>query len=373
MSRAMAFSRFHLPALAVAALLGWPVASHAYRMLEGPNSGRTDGPQSAVACNNDVGFAHWNVRNISWYLNPANQGSGKSSRLQAALATWSSPNVPGTSYSLSYSGTTSAGVARDYRNTFVWGTTSAADLCDTTPCHAITVLQLDAGRVIRNVDIVFNNDMDWKTDDSVTSVCSTMYAGMPLDTQAIATHELGHSLGIHHPQGSSTVEPFKSATMGAQSCNVDGRSLATRDAYVDLWNFVDPDSGGPLVKVLTTSPANGHAFSLSTPSDYKSGKWTSVIAKFSATSANLSSSPIAVACNVLLFTSTPDASDYASNGGTLREVAVQFSASHSGRIRSSGITSHPESSARARSACGVTPARSSPPPASARLPMASQV
>jgi hypothetical protein len=377
MRRASAFSRWAPLALAGVALLGGPLPSRAYRMLEGPNSGTTSGTQSKVTCGNLDGFAHWNSRTIYWYHNTAGAGSGKAAALQAALAAWSTPNISDTSYNLVYAGTTTAGVANDNRNTFVWGPTGSVDLCNTTACHAVTVLHLDAGRVIKDVDIVFNNTMDWRTDDSVTGACTTATAGTPLDTRAIATHELGHSLGIHHPEGSIAVEPSRSATMGAQSCNVDGRSLSnddmealrcSEDRYPSspsfegtlevancatvsgwAWNANRPnrtsyvelqDLGVPIAVLAANAPrpdlvgkGNGlHGFSLGTPSDYRNGTWKSVIAKFGATSTNLSSSPQAVACNVPLFSSQPGSSDSVSNGGVPYEVSTQFAASHNGKI-----------------------------------------
>ena len=49
------------------------------------------------------------IRNINWFLNTANQGSGKASAIQGALNVWT--NVTSANHVLSYGGTTTAGGA----------------------------------------------------------------------------------------------------------------------------------------------------------------------------------------------------------------------------------------------------------------------
>jgi hypothetical protein len=373
MFRAALLSRFSPFVLAGVALLGWTAPSHAYRMLQATALGPTQGAQPLVRCDDLGGFAHWNSRSITWYHNTGGQGSGKSSALTAALQTWT--NVADSDYTLSYGGTTTAEASWDGINTFDWGTTSTSDLCASTPCHAITVLYMSGGQEITESDIAFNDTMDWRTDGTANSTCLTVFAGMALDTQAIATHELGHSLGIHHPEGSVTSEPSASATMGAQSCSVAGRSLSSDDIAALLcsedrypmapsyegyhevascsaisgwaWNanrpnrpsYVEIRDGSTLVDVVpadlyrsdlaAAGKGNGvHAFSI--PSDFNDGERHTIYTRFSGTGANLQTTGKDVACGVSMFPGFfPD--EVNSTGGTYT-VATQFSSSRSGKV-----------------------------------------
>ena len=67
------------------------------------------------------------------------------------------------------------------------------------------------GRGIVESDISFNNNVTWTT------------TGAQYDTEAVMAHELGHSLGIHHSDVSTT------ATMYAFYFGSAGRSLASDD------------------------------------------------------------------------------------------------------------------------------------------------
>ena len=191
-------------ALVAAGMIAAAAPSHAYRMIQNTGVGRFSAG-AAVTCNAAGGFTHWNNKNISWRLNTANQGSGKATAVTAAMASWT--NVTSADHVLTYAGTTTTGWATNGTNTLLWASGNGC----TGSCLAITALVLQSGQVIVESDISFNNNVTWTT------------TGAQYDTQAVATHELGHSLGIHHTEAGTT------PTMYAFYIGSAGRSLETDD------------------------------------------------------------------------------------------------------------------------------------------------
>ena len=186
-------------ALTAAVLASSP--SWAYKMMY--NTGSTTA--NWVNCDNLNGFSHWNQGTISFYHNTAGAGAGKATAIQNAMAEWT--NASQSDHVLSYAGTTSAGFnINDGQNTIVWGSTTSSSLCGTLACHAITVVRYNSQQVFLEVDIVNNDQMDWRTDGTFDSTCSSSVTnpdGTPrlnvaIDTQAVITHELGHALGLGH-------------------------------------------------------------------------------------------------------------------------------------------------------------------------------
>lgn len=193
-------------AFAAAGLLATSIPSHAYRMIQNTSIGRFSAG-GAVTCSVVGGFAHWNNKNIPWYLNTAGQGSGKSGAVSGAASVWTA--VASADHSLSYAGTTAAGFVTDGRNTVLWANGNGC----TGSCLAITALVLQAGQVIVESDISFNSSYSWQT------------SGADYDTQAVMAHEIGHALGIHHTTLTSTPRP----TMYASYFGSGGRTLETDD------------------------------------------------------------------------------------------------------------------------------------------------
>lgn len=200
------FKRAAAFAFAAAGMLATAMPSEAYRMIYNTGVGRFSAG-SAVPCNYAGGFAHWNNKNIRWYLNTSGQGSGKATAVSGAAAAWT--NVTSADHNLTYAGTTTAGFSTDGRNTIIF---QSGNGC-TGSCLAITALVLQAGQVIVESDISFNPSYTWRTD------------GTNYDTQATMAHEMGHALGIHHTESTAATRP----TMYAAYFGSGGRTLEADD------------------------------------------------------------------------------------------------------------------------------------------------
>lgn len=204
------FSRTAASALVAAGLLFAAVPSHAFRMIQNGAIGRVSAG-AAVPCNAAGGFTHWanSAVPINWFHNQVNQGAGKAAALTAAMNSWTA--VAAANHTLVYAGVTGAGFVTDGQNTLVWG---AGGGC-AGGCLAITALVLAAGQVITESDVLFNNAHPWTTN------------GANFDTQAVAAHELGHALGIHHTE--LFIAAPNQPTMNATYFGANGRTLQPDD------------------------------------------------------------------------------------------------------------------------------------------------
>ena len=210
--------------------------ARAFRMIQSAALGRSTSG-SRVRCDDPGGFAHRTQSSNEWRLNLANQGGepGVPAALQSALAAWT--DVTPASYQLSYGGTTSAGFETDGVNTVLWASGNGC----TGGCLALTALVLGPGQVINESDVSFNNDFNWNT------------SGGDYDVQAIATHELGHCMGIHHTE---ITKPRNRPTMYASYFGIEGRTLESddRDALNCASSRYPPSATAPPTLAVDGSP-----------------------------------------------------------------------------------------------------------------------
>jgi hypothetical protein len=246
MNRLRTTSCFAVYALIAAAFASWAEPAYAYRMLKNTSTGRvTSG--SLVTCTDSGGFTHWTSAAIDWRHNTAGQGAGKATALQNAMQSWT--NVPSAEYVLNYAGTTTSGWATDGTNTILW---AIGNGCVTGNCLALTALVLQGGQVIVESDITFNADYTWRTD------------GMDFDTEAVAAHELGHSLGIHHTELSGAPTP----TMVSTYFGTGGRTLEADDQAAlqcSQYRYSPAPPGAPATPA-SLSIFNEHCYGLNTVS-----------------------------------------------------------------------------------------------------------
>jgi hypothetical protein len=169
--------------------------------------------------------------------------------INAAMNAWSV--LPGCSLRVINAGTTSACELRD-ENTIVFDNCDGGFAPDPSFCSGI--LALGGFSWDRFQSVVVNGTRFFRAYDGHISF--NKYARCSYEehcnVRLIATHELGHALGLGHSQ-------FQDATMFAYA-NFDGRCAGLRQDDINGITFIYPGSGGggpgPLT-IATTSPLAG--------------------------------------------------------------------------------------------------------------------
>ena len=201
--------RSHVAVAASLAALLIASDAAAYRMIQNTSVGRSSNG-TRVTCDAPAGFAHWTRAGLEWRLNTTRQGgeAGVPAALQGALSSWTA--VTPANYQLAYGGSTGAGFQTDGVNTVLWAIGNGCS----GGCLAITALVIGPGQEILEADVSFNDAFDWRT------------SGVDYDGQAIAAHELGHCLGIHHTE---ITRHKNRPTMYSTYIGIEGRTLELDD------------------------------------------------------------------------------------------------------------------------------------------------
>ena len=201
-----------------------------YVVLVGPTQQEDSYTRGYLGSDN---ICHWASTSVSWYLNSAGAGDGLTfnqtqSAVSSAYSAWQS--VSTATITFSYSGSTSSEWAVDGKNVHFWAEDGddIYDYIDYTVA-GVTIVSINQNEEFTDVDIVYNgDDYAWKVD------------GTSMDIQSIATHEIGHKIGLHHSDVTS------STMYGRYHGPTSMRSLESDDevgvSFLYRGNIIDNES-----------------------------------------------------------------------------------------------------------------------------------
>jgi len=191
-------------------------------------------------------YAKWSSVPVSFFINPNNNdvsASAAISAFQTALNVWSTQS--GSSFRFQYAGTSNnTSTGYDNQNVLIFRNSGG------TGAVASTYSWWDSGGRLLDSDIIV-----W--DGSYTFFTGTSGCSGGLYIEDIATHELGHSLGLDH-SGVADATMYPSVSW----CSQDLRTLASDDisGVRSLYGGSAPSNTPPTVVI--TSPANGATYPL---------------------------------------------------------------------------------------------------------------
>lgn len=171
-------------------------------------------PKGGDACYKLMGVK-WKQTNMPYYVNPTNSGLDAnfvSSTFNTSINTWDDA----TGYDLFGAGSVNTGLSygdQDYNNTIAFGLYNDPGVIAVT-----STWYMRRGKEIVEFDMLYNTAFNWgdaKVDPTL------------MDLENIATHELGHGIGLLdiYTDSCSSVTMFGYGTEG----EVDKRSLETAD------------------------------------------------------------------------------------------------------------------------------------------------
>ena len=212
-------------------------------------------------------YARWASYPVSMSINPNNNDVSATAAItafQTALGVW---NAAGTPFRFQYGGTSNdTSTAYDNHNVLIFRNSGG------TGAVASTYSWWDSGGHLLDADIVI-----W--DGSYTFFTGTSGCSGGLYIEDIATHELGHALGLDH-SGVADATMYPSLSW----CSQELRTLASDDIAGIQSLYGSSTSSNTPPTVVITSPANGATYPLGTvisvagsASDSEDGNLTSKI------------------------------------------------------------------------------------------------
>ena len=185
----------------------------------------------------DGPYIHWPSPNITYRINSSGTtditGEGEFDAIEAAFDEWEDVS-PATINFTRGSNTTHTLNASDGQNVLFWSTSE--DLPDLQSSSGITLITYNnTTDEITDVDIVFNDDYTWSLDtfDMDSHI---------LDVQSMATHEIGHLLGIDHTNvetGCPTMLTPADYRAGEFPCKTDVENFGMRSLAQDDKNAIN--------------------------------------------------------------------------------------------------------------------------------------